>query len=495
MPFAFSGETSYPGTDSIWQRCTVSLDKGKLYPHIQRVLQSPDSEAESGYRIYSLSDKAANIKDLMKRDMHLITKDNKGKEKIIEFKFGQAEESKKRNETFFSPKLLIHPSSNVGMLILSCSLAGCNNTMEDLQMLNYCIHKTYPSGSSQNKAIKLKHLNLGTQAESNVDNGKKTDRSQKLLELMHNIFGNVDDFNMQMLTEELMAEFKGRYERFDPYRMHVFTYLQVLEQTDKASLHNDFQRIIKLQNSNYKVSDLDKESCGFEQTFENIYIGSAAEGGGIMTILSEETENNWFLRDFFKDSLSQVYLWIYFMVQIQKYTLINIEKALTEYDFSNSNTSESRGKLTDMIASLTKNKVNSHFAFISSHTQHNKFYSLCCRNHDIERLSNSLSQKINYLKEHLDILTNEEEVRLAKIENEISKRRENSMTIITVVGAVMALFSIGYDSFGLLDEEHFMLYNTTLTEPWIRNLRVVGIIVIVALLAWGITKFFLRRKK
>jgi hypothetical protein len=492
MPFGFKSETFCPGADSIWQKCTVSLDKGKLYPHIQKVLQNPD-ECGSGYIIYSLSEKAADIKNLIMRDMHLITTDNDGQEKVIQFRFGQAEEGKKKNERFFSPKLLIHPASKVGMLILSCSLGDCNYTMDDLQMLNYGIHKTYPIGSSENKAIRIKQLNLNRQENSDCNDEEKAKRVEKMQNLMKNIFGNEDAFNMKMFTEELMAEFKGDYERFDPYRLHVFTYLQTSDTDDKASLLNDFQRIIKIQNSNYKVSNCDKAS--YEQTFENIYVGSATEGGAIMTVISEETENSWFLRDFHKDSLSQVYLWIYFMVQIQKYTLISIEKSLTEYDFSSRNTSESRRKLTDLIANLTKNKVNSNFTFISSHTQHNKFYSLCCRSHDIERLSEGLHLKISYLKEHLNILINEEEVRLAKIENEISKRRENSMIVITVVGAVMALFSIGYDSFGLMDEEHFMLYNTTLTEPWIRNVRVVGVIIAVALLAWGITSIFLRRKK
>jgi hypothetical protein len=31
MPFSFNGKGIRPDMDSIWQRCTVTLDKGKLY--------------------------------------------------------------------------------------------------------------------------------------------------------------------------------------------------------------------------------------------------------------------------------------------------------------------------------------------------------------------------------------------------------------------------------------------------------------------------------
>jgi predicted nucleic-acid-binding Zn-ribbon protein len=211
------------------------------------------------------------------RDMHLITTDNDGQEKVIQFRFGQAEEGKKKNERFFSPKLLIHPASKVGMLILSCSLGDCNYTMDDLQMLNYGIHKTYPIGSSENKAIRIKQLNLNRQENSDCNDEEKAKRVEKMQNLMKNIFGNEDVFNMKMFTEELMAEFKGEYERFDPYRLHVFTYLQTSDTDDKASLLNDFQRIIKIQNSNYKVSNCDRAS--YEQTFENIYVGSRSSMG------------------------------------------------------------------------------------------------------------------------------------------------------------------------------------------------------------------------
>ena len=52
MPFSFNGKGTRPDMDSIWQRCTVTIDKGKLYSHIQTVLQNPVADSDSGYIIY-----------------------------------------------------------------------------------------------------------------------------------------------------------------------------------------------------------------------------------------------------------------------------------------------------------------------------------------------------------------------------------------------------------------------------------------------------------
>ena len=179
---------------------------------------------------------------------------------------------------------------------------------------------------------------------------------------------------------------------------------------------------------------------------------------------------------------------------MQRYTLINIERNLTEYDFNNENTKDSRANLREFVTLMTKNKINTYFTDVSTHTHHNLFYSLCCQNLSIKAISETVEQKIFALKEHLDLLIDEEELNLAAIQNEISERRETSMQIITVIGAVIALFSVFNDAFGMLDGDHFMLYDSC-TAPWLRNLSVTGVIIGVALIAaaWAIN-FFKKNK-
>jgi len=301
---------------------------------------------------------------------------------------------------------------------------------------------------------------------------------------------------MSMLTQRLMSEVTG-YSRFDPFRLHVFTYLQLTQDKCSPRVLTDFHRILKLQNYNYQVSVTGGVPVPYRNTFNNIYIGSTVEGGGIMTFIpkkEQDKEGNSFLREFRKSSLSQVYLWIYIMVQMQRYTLINIERNLTEYDFNNENTKDSRANLREFVTLMTKNKINTYFTDVSTHTHHNLFYSLCCQNLSIKAISETVEQKIFALKEHLDLLIDEEELNLAAIQNEISERRETSMQIITVIGAVIALFSVFNDAFGMLDGDHFMLYDSS-TAPWLRNLSVTGVIIGVALIAaaWAIN-FFKKNK-
>ena len=208
----------------------------------------------------------------------------------------------------------------------------------------------------------------------------------------------------------------------------------------------------------------------------------------------QDKDGNSFLREFMKGSLSQIYLWIYIMVQMQRYTLINIERNLTEYDFNNKNTEESREKLREFLTRMTKNKINTYFTDVSTHTHPNLFYSLCCQNLSIKEYSKNAEQKIYALKEHLDMLMDEEEVRLAEEQNRISKSRERTMQIITVVAAVIALFSVFNDAFGLLDGEHFRLYDSC-TAPWLRNIIVTGVIIGVAAVAWIAASNFFKEEK
>lgn len=497
MPFFFDNKEKIftPGEESIWKKCTVSLDKGKLYPHIQKVLQSSGDTSDIGYRLYSLSESvmAENIKKVLARKMKITVKGDDGMNRDIFFRLGQAEISGKE-ETFFSPKLLICPNSRTGMLIFSCILEKKHQTMEDLISLNYAIFKTYPEGSSQNHDIYIargEKVCMDEEAKKNA-----AERAQKVADLMQKVFDTTESWNMSMLTQRLMSEVTG-HSRFDPFRLHVFTYLQLTQDKCSPRVLTDFHRILKLQNYNYQVSVTGGTPVPYRNTFNNIYIGSTVEGGGIMTFIpkkEQDKEGNSFLRDFRKSSLSQVYLWIYIMVQMQRYTLINIERNLTEYDFNNENTKDSRANLREFVTLMTKNKINTYFTDVSTHTHHNLFYSLCCQNLSIKAISETVEQKIFALKEHLDLLIDEEELNLAAIQNEISERRETSMQIITVIGAVIALFSVFNDAFGMLDGDHFMLYDSC-TAPWLRNLSVTGVIIGVALIAaaWAIN-FFKKNK-
>jgi hypothetical protein len=218
-------------------------------------------------------------------------------------------------------------------------------------------------------------------------------------------------------------------------------------------------------------------------------MGCTVEGGSIMTLLSEQQNStdsgSTFISDFMYSSLSQSYLWTYVMIQIQRYTLLHIEQQLTRHNYLKNSIVE-RQSLRELIRSSTQNKVNSYFVDISDHTQHNLFYSLCCRNLKVMEYSDSVERKLELLTDYLKMLTEEEH-------EEEAKRRDNIGRWITVIGAVFALFSSSYDAFGLFGDEYLGLINNS-TPLYLRISVVLGSIIIVAIVFWSLARLYVGRK-
>ena len=527
-----------PSGDSIWAPCQMAFDKGKLYSHIGDFLQPSNTDGTSyHYQYYSLSEHAGSLKEMLRKQMAIEVKNSDGTNRYIFFSIGQAEDSKAEREknafnntdktkkmelsetleSFFSPKLVICPSAGIGILILSAQLDQSNDNKDNFSLnnlidLNYAIFKTYPLGSTQTQSIYLKSqidIRNVQQKLVSVQDEKMKLRYEKQLEGMckkipekittaSKALGknvqlldvNTDWFwTMSELTNCLMAEFSGLYERFDPYRLHVFTYFQVEESELSEALLDDYVRIMKLQNRNYKVLSSSKNSDIFVKSFDNIYMGCTVEGGSIMTLLSEQQNStdsgSTFISDFMYSSLSQSSLWTYVMIQIQRYTLLHIEQQLTRHNYLKNSIVE-RQSLRELIRSSTQNKVNSYFVDISDHTQHNLFYSLCCRNLKVMEYSDSVERKLELLTDYLKMLTEEEH-------EEEAKRRDNIGRWITVIGAVFALFSSSYDAFGLFGDEYLGLINNS-TPLYLRISVVLGSIIIVAIVFWSLARLYVGRK-
>ena len=537
MPFhATEGhQLCVPSHDSIWSECQMAFDKGKLYTHIRQFLQpTPDSTNSYRYQYFSLSEKAGAIKEMLRKPMCIDTTGPNGQPSFLHFTLGQAEASRaerERNaqkkgqatvqldetqESFFSPKLILCPNAGVGMLMLSIQLTADTSQHPDISQLidlNYALFKTYPPESTQTQPILLKTQadvmtinSLLANPAPDADPKDLQQRQRQMLGQQKSLPAKqqaIDQalagakrpagkdsqwsWNMAELTDRLMLEFQGSYERFDPYRLHVFTYLQVDQSDMSIKLLDNFTRILKLQNRNYMVMP---EKGLYEQTFQNIYMGSTVEGGGIMTLLpsnNTDSESQTFIADFMNSSLSQSYLWTYMMVQMQRHTLLHIEQQLTTHKYLTQNSSENRNRLRKLITQATQNKVNACFIDISDHTQHNRFHTLCRRNMKVALYADSIEKKLASLKEYLEMLTDEQTELIAK-------RRTAIERWITIIGAVFALFSSTYDAYGLLDQDHLGLYNQD-TPAWLRHCIILGSIAIVTFVFYLLARTYVSRKK
>ena len=526
MPFYFKDGVCLPAKDSIWKPCKMALDKGKLYAHIQKfMLARHNDEPGSNYQylFYSLSDESKDaeaIKKMILMPMAIMVKQSDGRQKAIIFQVGQAELSKKEREeakryelkinaekaaqeaekhpadeklckkakemariaaepvvfeetkeSFFSPKLLICPQAEIGMLILSVKLNNVpeerkrddgkieriekNYLLENLITLNYSLFKTY-SKKEQDKPIytqtqanilmaddELTQENLDEKRRkmlSGILQGQRKSLPEKLSKIDNALPNRIKaeseetemaSWTMAELVVRLMQEFEGRYCRFDPFRMHVLTYMQLPQECFSEELLDNYVRVMRVQNRKYQVLKASGGPTLYTQTFENIFMGASVEGGCMMTLLPRgevDEEDMKFIRDF-KDDALKCYLWIYVMVLMQRHTLVNMERKMTEWDFKGENTSDKRTELRQLINQITLNKVNTHFADVSDHIQHNQFYALCCTNLMIAQHFDDVSKKLEMLKEYLRIQIDEESIKQAKEQKIIQQQLLNQQRI------------------------------------------------------------------
>jgi hypothetical protein len=585
MPFYFDeAEKMMPkGEKSIWEECNMTIDKGKLYNHIQKFIQSNNS-GKGDYQYFSLKKEgsAKVIHEMLKMPMALVKRRQETEDNVVTFRF-----CLEKSDSFFSPKLVICANARVGVLILPVSLVddgGQQVTINKLCDLNYALFKTYMKNDTQKDSTQNAHIFLKEQYDvlammddTTKDSLKKTlqkikewthDKNKASLDVRHakkenkrkgaerklkvsteklkelnsqlqvlldpirkqtstDTFGNIrtvdqalqsvdrhckeqDEllhyWTMLELTERLMNEFSSDcYQRFNPFRMHPFTYLRLNQSQFTPDIFDDFIRIVNVQNRNYQV--MSENSNLYEQTFRNIYMGSSTEGGGIMTLLPEPTtdiklqgnkenekkksivENDEdapydFIKNFHNSSLSQGYIWIYLMVFVQRCTLLEIEKELSRFDFNDNllgnkdNTPQKREQLRRLIKRMAQNEINTYFVDISDHTHHNKFYKLCSRNLMIKEYFTDVQRKTRTLKEYLSQLTDQRN-------EEMVARSEKITRVITIAGIVFALFSGLNDAFDLLGDEKLSLGSITQGLPIIvTHIIIILIFLLVPLLSW-----------
>ena len=388
LPFSFDDDffRLVQSPSSLWEVSNLRIDKSAFYPHIYKFLventECKNTQNINNCTVFSLKDTLDHIpcaedksiaKLFSKTDLETEVKTNDSDKRKVSFRLLN-EKSK-----LFSPKLLVYPLANIGILMISVELTGKQSTLNDLMDLNYKLQRINTSQSPINIV-----LPENAHAER-VKGAEKVYKSLVKYEFKeHKIKKDEDCKNWYLhnLLAFLLFDSEKNKVTVDPFNgssLHVFTYLQINSQEhsgsenqqDKDELKKDFIRIARCQNRNYKILPKDMENNAvFMQTFENIYIASCVEGACMM--VDSPDNNSEFINDFKNASFVSRYLWIYLLVYLQRYTLIQLTKKLLDIDMNAA--VDSKEDLGDLVKKLAKIKISSHFADISDHTQHNIFY-------------------------------------------------------------------------------------------------------------------------
>lgn len=261
--------------NSMWVRAKMNIDDNILYSHIQEFLSNSvivnketeelinESFLEShDYHIYTLSPERSGFRGMMDNNTEYVIFGKKNENdslQTISFKFNYTERDYPR---FFSPKLVLCPNAQVGLLVYSIDMVG-NMDVKSLMQLNYELYKTYDDDSSQSASIylpnQLKVFALDQEIDSIRKDISKYIRSNRKLKLKKNNQGVVrpDDAMIAKNNDEIKKkyfEYKRKHEEFLVTCKKVLLekdgFLKRIDNIDealkiKANLKHNIRRLIK----------------------------------------------------------------------------------------------------------------------------------------------------------------------------------------------------------------------------------------------------------
>ena len=306
---------------------------------------------------------------------------------------------------------------------------------------------------------------------------QRTEKTYTIRELLDH------HWTMRQFTTCLLSELEGKYIRADDYRLHVFTYLQVTRESSlNPNLLPCFSRIIRCQDQDYLPLPSTLGNPVYEQLYENIFVGSTVEGGGVLTFLQGKGDD--FMDSFFNGPLTHSYLWIYLLVIMQRHTLLQLSRELAEEYRLAEDSSEDcnkgkewRGQLSEketiekekeetekrlnnlrnVMDEMTIAKINTYFTDVSDHSHLNVLYSFCCRNLSVDRYFSDVENKLYTLKEKLEQehdaqMEIYERLKL-ELEKKEDRRQQNITKWVGVAAVVLTLFSALSDSYDLFSAD------------------------------------------
>ncbi len=397
-----------------------------LYPYIIELFKKEEENKDgekpptNKLKIYQLSTKDEGCKSefffdrvLGKRQVAIIEQEVSGVNtpKALPFTF--------LNEGNNAPHLFISPSAKMGMMTLCVELGdGCS--VQDLQQFNYCLHKrneianvviesvTLPNGKEKTKKDKRtknyrivcpspeKHKSLSDEDIMNsVTQYLTIDGYKQLINEKQNLNDNCINWDLNFFTNFLLNTFRpdSPVKYFNKERMHVYTFCSLDSEITTEDVVPIAFRLSRVVNSKYLLPfDEMVQNGSLLQTFQNIYFSSSIEGTAMVCVarnINKEFVGN------LQNMFNRQYLLIYLLVLIQRYTLLSIDRRLTEYDALNDNTDEG---LWDLIKLICKIKVNCYYTDVSVYTHHSQFYQHCCKNLHIPETFKEIDEKVELLK-------------------------------------------------------------------------------------------------
>ncbi len=368
----------------------------------------PYAEADNNKQTKKKEKNEENEKD---KSLHVtgieIENDDKSQKEIRPIKFNLTRDNGYTG--FKSPHLFISPTANIGILTFCIELGKENRSLDDFKLLNYALHKiSKPLNKCSTPGFQLKNVSFYNE-QARISSENKIIDYRRIIEPHEGTdkkwMPYVEfSWNIRTLINMLLADVKGIVQDegwiretdvrlFSDTRAHLFSYCQIdgtVTSCEFDDIKLDLMRLSRCVNNKYILPTDEttvKEMC--MMTFSNIFFSSSVEGGAMIAIAKKENEE--FIKQIDNQSLPR-YMAIYLLVLIQRYSMLHINRQLTELC-----TTSSDAQLWNILNIIKKVKVHCYYTDVSPYSQHNQFYQHCNKNLHVRETFNEIDNKTKIL--------------------------------------------------------------------------------------------------
>lgn len=470
-----------------WQPSTnVFSTSNVLYPYIRNLFGS-DSMQKPVFEVLEFKGNALGV------NSDLFVERILGKKSIAVIAENAGARSNPKTIPFtlcasgnYAPHLFVSPTAQVGIMTFTVELETTSSN--DLMTLNYHLHKRnetshyqcvcmFPENQDDTRARQCFSDILSQKTLWVSDGDKKRMGQGNTRKNADYVVWNLNDFvNVVLATFGTAKNREPRIEYFCEERLQLFTFCSIDDSQDLISSEEALKESLRLARcviEKYMLpfNQLIEQGATL-QTYENVYFSCAVEGVS-MICLGKANNQEFFAQ--MHNKFINGYLPVYVLALIQRYTLLNLERRLTEFTPSEQGSDDA---LWEMIDRFSRIKASCYFTDVSVFTHYSQFYQHCCRNLHVQETFDEVDEKIRLMKLGTD-----------KALQDVVESTENKQRFLNFVVAMLTVAQVIQASFEIIN-------NRNTKAMWVSiGVGVVGVIVLIGLMWCDIKKLFKRNKR
>jgi len=316
-----------------------------------------------------------------------------------------------------TPRLVMSRRNDVGILCIPVELTGECDIAGAVEFVNR-FHK-YDSTQAP-----VMHY---------ASNGRDTvllDRLDAALGLARD--GEPHTWTLRGVVDLLLAPLGPGLHSFEPYRAHMFSY--VLAEDCGAgfdgALKTQALRLVHCHNHRYSPLPEAFDSGVVMQTFQNIYVGAADEGGCMLGIVKGD-DSDGYMRAYHDTTFQSRFMWIYMLALMQRHTLLDIDRRIAgSVPPSQTPSRRAADEFRRSVADTCASRLTGFFTSISAYSHINDLYRFLTTRLGVTALYHELDEKLHAIDTWLEL--------------NAAAQRERFERFVQVGGVILAALALVY---------------------------------------------------